>query len=170
MKLRHTVFGQTFGGALVVFCLSTPSIPALGQNAPAAAPANAERPNPEQHVASIKTAKARQDDYLNGLAAAVQNEKRDDAWARRTEGDLRNSYASAKLAAGGLKSVDCRAMKCDVQVQLQATKSVAAAVNQQSAVVQWISSGTPCSYTMVPSQAPTANTASVTRIYLTCGR
>jgi hypothetical protein len=143
---------------------------ALSQNVQPTPTAEVQRPMPEQQADSMRSAMSHETDFVNALAAAVQNEQRDYAWAQQTETGLRKSFASTRLAAGGLKSVDCRSSKCDIQLQLGATKSLQAATDQQTAITRWISAGTPCSYTVVPRQDPLATSAAVMHIYLTCNK
>jgi hypothetical protein len=128
-----------------------------------------ERPNPDQHVARIKAINARVDEYLNSLAMAVRSEKRDDAWASQYEGNLRQSFKS-HVGSGGLKSIDCRATQCSVEVDMSAGQSSRPAPDQRMKVTQWISSSTTCGYTMVPGPDPTSTAASTVRIYLNCER
>jgi hypothetical protein len=128
-----------------------------------------ERPSRDQHVARIKAIRARVDEYLNGLAMAVQSEKREDAWASQYEGNLRQSFKS-HVGSGGLKSIDCRATQCSVEVDMAAGQSSRPALDQRMKIAQWISSSTTCGYTMVPGPDPTSMAASTVRIYLNCER
>jgi hypothetical protein len=128
-----------------------------------------ERPSPDQHVARIKAISARVDEYLKSLAMAVRNEKRDDAWASQYEGNLRQSFES-HVGSSGLKSIDCRATQCSVEVDMSAGQSSRPALDQRMKITQWISSSTTCGYTMVPGPDPTSTAASTVRIYLNCER
>ena len=143
---------------------------AVSQNALPAQSAEPQRPTPEQQAAQMKVTQSHAGEFVNGLATAVQNEQRDNAWAQQTEAGLRRSFASARLASDGLKAIDCRSSKCAIQVQLPAVKSAQTALEQQTAVVRWISAGTPCGYTMVSAQDPLSMNGSALRIYLACSR
>jgi hypothetical protein len=69
----------------------------------------------EQHVAAVGKRRAQEADYLNGLATAVKQEKRNEAWAAQKESELRASYAAEKgIPPGALKSVECRSSKCEL--------------------------------------------------------
>lgn len=126
-----------------------------------------ERPSPDEHVARIKAINARVDEYLKSLAMGVRSEKRDDAWASQYEGNLRQSFKS-HVGGGGLKSIDCRATRCSVEVDMAAGQSSRPALDQRMKITQWISSSTTCGYTMVPGPDPTSAAASTMRIYLNC--
>jgi hypothetical protein len=106
--------------------------------------------SPEQHLASINDARRELTDFLNGLASAVQAEKRDDGWAAQKEAALRTSFAVERsLPRDALQSVDCRSSKCSLQLYLSAP----AEVEQQAAITRWIAVSQPCAYTMTnPSQ------------------
>jgi len=164
---------QTVEGAIleIIPVWFNPSAPAaISRNDQPAQAANDERPPPEQRVASMKVAKSHEAEFVSALAASVQNEQRDYAWAKQTEAGLRKSFASARLAAGRLGSVDCRSSRCDIQLQLPATRSIQAATDRQTAIARWISASAPCDYTVAPGQDPLTPSASVMHIYLTCSR
>jgi hypothetical protein len=96
--------------------------------------------SPEQRLASINDARRQSTAYVNGLAAALQSEKREDGWAMQTESALRGSFA----VEGGpphdaLKSVERSSTKCNIEVNLGAASSPAALVEQQAAITHWIS-------------------------------
>jgi hypothetical protein len=121
--------------------------------------------SPEEHLASINDALRQSSDYENGLAAAMQSEKRDKGWATQTESALRGSFATEDgLPHDALRSVECRSSKCKLELSLGAGKSPAALVGQQVATTHWMSVSQPCGYTMTN---PTAQTV---RIFLDCKR
>jgi hypothetical protein len=107
-------------------------------------------------------------DYLNGLAGAVQAEKRDDGWATQRETALRTSFdAEASLPRGALKSVDCRSSKCRLELYLGSENSPRTVVEQQAAITYWISVNQPCAYTMTN---PAAAASQEMLIFLDCKR
>jgi hypothetical protein len=122
---------------------------------------------PEQRLTSINDARRQSTDYVNGLAAAVQAERRDDVWAAQKQSALRGSVAAERsLPRGALKSVECRSSKCSLQLNLSAERSPRAAVEQQAAITRWIAASQPCAYTMT-------NPAAVSQsmlIFLDCKR
>jgi hypothetical protein len=122
-------------------------------------------PSPDQHLASIKDSQRQTADYLNGLAAAVRSEERDNAWAAQQESTLRDSFAAERgLPQGALRSVECRSSKCSLELYLSAEGSPAVTVKQQAAIGHWISVSQPCAYTMTnPAAQPI-------RIFLNCKR
>jgi hypothetical protein len=82
--------------------------------------------SPEEHLASINAALRQSSDYENGLAAAMQSEKRDKGWATQTESALRGSFATEDgLPHDALRSVECRSSKCKLELSLGAGKSPA---------------------------------------------
>jgi hypothetical protein len=121
--------------------------------------------SPEQTLASINDARQQSTAYVNGLAGALQSERRDDGWAKQTESALRGSFAvEESLPHDALSSVECRSTKCNLEVNLGAASSPAALVEQQAAITHWISVSQPCAFTMTD---PTAQTI---RIFLNCKR
>jgi hypothetical protein len=167
-KETKTVEGAIFAIIPVWF---NPSVTtAVSQNVQPAQPADDQRPSPEQRVALMKAAKSHEAEFVNALAASVQTEQRDYAWSKQTAAGLRGSFASARFAAARLASIDCRASKCAIQLQLQATRSIKVATDRQTAIARWISASAPCDYTVVPGQDPLAPSASVMHIYLICNR
>ena len=121
--------------------------------------------SPEQHLAAINDARRQSTDYVNGLAAALQLENRDNGWATQTESALRGSFAAeGSLPHDALRSVECRSTKCNLEVNLGAGRSPAALVEQQVAITHWISVTQPCTYTMTNPAAQTI------RIFLNCKR
>ena len=121
--------------------------------------------SPEQHLASINDALRQSTDYVNGLAAAMQSEKRDNGWATQTESALRGSFAAeGSLPHDALRSVECRSSKCNLEVYLGAGRSPAALVEQQVAITHWMSVSQPCAYTMTNPAVQTM------RILLDCRR
>src|SRR5262249_48627176 len=118
--------------------------PAVILAALCAARAQQSAPSPEQHLSSINDARRQSTDYLNGLAGAVQAEKRDDGWAAQQEAALRTSFdAEGSLPHGALKSVECRSSKCSLQLDLSAASSPIAGVEQQAAISHWIAVSQP---------------------------
>jgi hypothetical protein len=123
--------------------------------------------SPEQHVTSINDARRQSTEYLNGLAGAVQAEKRDDGWAAQKETALRTSLdAEGSLPRGTLKSVECRSSKCSIQLYLSAKRSPRAVVEQQAAITHWIAVSQPCAYTMTNPAAASQEML----IFLDCKR
>jgi hypothetical protein len=116
---------------------------------PTRSPPSQGAQSPEQRLASITNTRLRSTDYLNGLAVAVQAEKRDDRWAAEKESELRTSFAAERsLPDGMLNTVECRSSKCSLQLHMNAERSPKAAVDQQAAVIHWIAVSQPCGYTM----------------------
>jgi hypothetical protein len=123
--------------------------------------------SPEQHVTSINDARRQSAEHLNGLAGAVQAEKRDDGWAAQKEIALRTSFDSeGSLPRGVLKSVECRSSKCRLELYLSAESSPRAIVEQQAAITHWIAVNQPCAYTMTNPAAASQEML----IFLDCKR
>jgi hypothetical protein len=121
-----------------------------------------------QSMADTQDARAQQADYVKGLAAAVRQERRNDAWAAQKEAQLRTSYATAPgVPPSALKSVECRSSKCDLQIQSSAEPGVATA--QQMAVSNWLAVREPCGFTI--ARGPALEEApGVLRIFVNCGQ
>jgi hypothetical protein len=124
----------------------------------------------EQHAASIRNAGARETDYLNSLAAAVAREARNEGWATQKETELRRtSDADQSFPRGALKSVNCRASKCDLQLELGDVLSAGRADEQLAAINYWIAHSQPCGYTLAPAAGSTPTPRTV-RVFLDCGK
>lgn len=122
----------------------------------------------EQELDSIRKAKLHMSDYLNELAKAVKEEKRNDTWATKKESGLRTTYAAERsLPSGALKSVECRSTRCALQLQVGAEQSPERMVEQQAAVSRWISMTQPCGYTVTDAIA-TPGSRGVIRVFLDC--
>ena len=135
-----------------------------------AACSNTSAQLPEQQTAAIKKTRVQEADYLKGLATAVKEEKRNDAWAAQKESELRSSYAAEKgIPPGALKSVECGSSKCDLQFQLSAEQSPKAAIEQQIAINQWIAGSQPCGYTMTIGPGAEQAVGAI-HIFLNCSK
>ena len=95
MKTHFTLMTKTMAAVVlisgVVACTSTSAV------------------DPEQRIATLKRTTVKDADYMKGIAAAVTQEARNDAWAAKKESELQSSYAADKgVPTGALKSVECR--------------------------------------------------------------
>ena len=101
----------------------------------------------------MRTARAEEAEYAKKLVAAVQAEARNDAWASQKEQELKTSYASSDSPRGGLKAVDCRSTKCELQVVLSPREMPNSPAGPIAALNQWIAASQPCGYTIVAAEA-----------------
>ncbi len=159
-----------FGIVLMAACAqpSTDRPPATGRDAPLP-PAVETAQTPEQRLAAIKTARAEEAEYAKRLAAVVQAEARNDAWASQKEQDLKRSYASLAKPGQALKSVECRTTKCDVQFEVATKELPDTSAGPIAAVNEWIAASQPCAYTLVAGEV-LAQPAAVVRIFLDCAQ
>jgi hypothetical protein len=124
----------------------------------------------EQQIAHIKKTRVQEVDYLKGLATAVKEEKRNEAWAAQKESEVRKSYdADKSVPRGALKSVECRTSKCDLQLQPSGEQSLKGTIEQQIAINQWIGASQPCGYTMTTDPG-SGQVPGAVRIFLHCSR
>jgi hypothetical protein len=126
--------------------------------------------SPDQHRAALERRGQEEAGFLESLARQVQNEQRNDSWAREQETALRRSYAAdPRLPQDALRTIDCRSSKCELQLQISSQRQPSMAADQYHAVNSWISAQQPCGYTL--SAAPlSAAPAGTTQIFLDCGR
>jgi hypothetical protein len=115
----------------------------------------------------FKKARAEEAEYAKKLAAAVQIETRNDAWASQKEQDLRRSFSSKGKPQGALKSVECRSTKCDLQLEVATRDAPDAPAGPFAAINQWIAASQPCGYTIVAGDTM-AQGPGVIRIFLVC--
>jgi hypothetical protein len=107
----------------------------------------------EERISQLDKKKAQTVDYLNGLAAAVHAEKRNNAWATKKEAELVASYGQAKdTPSNGLKLVNCRSSKCALELQVNTDESPEVSIAQQIAINQWIAESQSCGYTITTVQ------------------
>ena len=154
MTTRIEPFAAALVALVVVACSSTTTPPS------------------KQQLAEVEKRRAQAtDDYLKGLANAVKAEKRNDTWAAQKESELRSSYARAEGAPpDGLKSVECRSSKCDLQLQVNAEGASQAAIEHQMAINEWISGSQPCGYTLTTTGPGMEQTPGTIRIFLDCNK
>lgn len=143
---------------------------ALGQLLSVGLHAQTTAQSASERVSSAAVKSAALSDYLNGLGAAVQDEQRSTTWATKKESELLASYSAKEgLPINGLKSLECRSSKCDLQLQLDMAESPRSAMEQQVAVNRWIADSQACGFT-ISSKPGSQATPGTVRIILDCGK
>lgn len=133
-------------------------------------PQVSEKPQtPEEQRQAIQKARAEEAEHVKKLAAAVQAESRNDAWAAPKEQELKTSYASSGNPRGALKSVECRSTKCDLQLELPTSDRTDSPAGPVAAVNQWIAASQPCGYTVFGGEALERGPAAI-RIVIDCAQ
>jgi hypothetical protein len=90
---------------------------------------------------------------VDKLAADVQAQRRDDAWATDREKALREAFGSSDMGKASLGQIDCRRTMCAISVALPPEVSPEARVRSLQAVEQWIAWSQPCGYAIAPEMS-----------------
>ena len=128
--------------------------------------ASAERAA-ETMIAEERSAQAAEKEFIQVLAAAVQDESRDESWARRQESMIRKAAGDADAALErSVKRVDCRRTRCAIDIELKASASGDEHARQLSGIDEWIAGSQPCAYTVVHDPARSAKSV---QVFTNCG-
>ena len=117
------------------------------------APAGAAAAAPPQNLEHIKKlidqlrAQQQEPSYIERSRAALREESRNETWAARKEGELRQSYAEdSTVPTDAVKAIECRRTRCAVDLQLPLDTPPPSVVSQTLAIEQWIAWKQPCEY------------------------
>jgi hypothetical protein len=125
--------------------------------------------SPEEQRETMSRARAEEAANVKTLAAAMQAEARNDAWASQKEQELKTSYASSGHPRGALKSVECRSTKCEVLLEVGARDMPNSPAGPIAAFNQWIAATQPCGYTIVAGEAAALGPGAI-RIVIDCAQ
>ena len=131
----------------------------------ASASCTTPRVPPEQAVAKLRQKQEQEKAFVSGLAAAVREQPRNEAWASAREQQLRQSYSEhPSVPKDALKRVECRQSRCELQLAVAPTPE---GPRQAIAIDQWIAWSQPCGYTL--TQEPgTEQAPGTVQVFLEC--